>query len=163
MKQLNEMNKKNIKNVLFVCTGNSCRSVMAEGLLKKELAKIGKGDIEVYSAGISTIDGFPPTEKTIAVMKAEGVDVSGYKSERLTLNMIHRSDLILGMESIHVDEVLNLAPHSVDKTYLLKEHTGKKDRASGFAVPDPIGRPLEIYERILEMVKESIEELIKKL
>ncbi|MFA6610292.1 MAG: low molecular weight protein arginine phosphatase, partial [Candidatus Omnitrophota bacterium] len=59
----------NIKSVLFVCTGNSCRSVMAEGFMKKYLRELGKADIEVRSAGISAAEGFFPTAETIEVMR----------------------------------------------------------------------------------------------
>ena len=68
------MNK--IIRILFVCTGNSCRSIMAEGLMKSVLKGLGKVGIDVSSAGVSAIDGFRPTHETIEVMKREGVDVS---------------------------------------------------------------------------------------
>ena len=66
------------RSVLFVCTGNSCRSVMAEGLLRKYLKELGKDDIEVRSAGPSAVNGSPATKETIEVMKKEGIDVSPF-------------------------------------------------------------------------------------
>lgn len=149
------MNK--IKSVLFVCTGNSCRSIMAEGLLKKYLKEAGKGDIEVSSAGITALDGFTPMEETVDVMKTQGVDVSGLRSRRLTKEMIETNDLILVMEGIHKDFVLKLDPSAAGKTHLLKKF-GAGDRSKypeGEGVPDPIGKPVEFYRLSLEIIKEE--------
>lgn len=136
---------------------------MAEGLLKKMLEDRGRSDILVYSAGISAIGGFSPTDNTIKVMEKEGIDVSGHKTAKLTQQMIKDADLILGMENIHRDEVINLDPSAKEKTYILREYINKKEGSSGFGIPDPIGRPMEVYERVLGMIKESIEELMKRL
>ncbi|MFH1752575.1 MAG: low molecular weight protein arginine phosphatase [Candidatus Omnitrophota bacterium] len=152
-----------IKRVLFVCTGNSCRSIMAEGLLRKKLEELGRSDIEVSSAGTCAVGGFVPTAMTVSAMKEEGVDVSGYKTTRLTPDKIYNADLILAMETRHVDAILNLDPNADGKTYLLRRYARVKNEPGGVEVMDPIGRPLEIYERVLTMIKKSIEELVKLL
>lgn len=154
---------KNIKNVLFICTGNSCRSIMAEGLLKKLLKEKNKEGFGVSSAGVAAMDGLKPAENTIKAMKKEGVDVSGYKADMLTKDMIDKADLILTMEKGHRDTVLKLSPEAGSKTFLLKEFTCAGKEISPLSVPDPIGGPLEVYERILNMLKQSIEELVKRL
>lgn len=136
---------------------------MAEGLLKKMLADKGKNDIQVSSAGMLAIGGFTPTENTIKVMKKEGIDVSGYKAAKLTLETIKEADIILAMEKIHKDKVINFVPEAKEKTYLLREYIGKNTPHSNSGIPDPIGKPLEVYERVLDMIKESIKELVKKL
>ena len=157
------MTKEKIRNILFVCTGNSCRSVMAEGLLKKMLKDRGRSDIEVHSAGISAMDGFPPTDKTAAVMKKEGIDLSDFKTARLTLGMIQKADLMLVMDYMHREEILNFAPDAGDKIHLLKEYVGVNDGYGGVTVPDPIGRPLEVYERVLTTIKKALEKLMERL
>jgi len=155
--------KKKIKNILFVCTGNTCRSVMAEGLLRKMLKDKKKDDIQISSAGILAIDGFSPTDKTIEVMKKEGIDISGYETNKLTKKIIEEADLVLAMENIHKDEVLSLVPQAKEKTHLLRKYANKKNDPSYLDIQDPMGRPLEIYERILSTIKDSIKELVKEL
>ena len=119
------MNK--VRSILFVCTGNSCRSVMAEGLLKKRLKELGKSDIVVRSAGVRAIDGYPPMNETIEVMKAEGVDLSGFRSAGITDEFIKGSDLILVMSPLHKAEVIRRFPGAARKTFLLREY-GKTEK-----------------------------------
>lgn len=154
-----------VRSVLFVCTGNTCRSVMAAALLKKYLNEAGKTDIEVRSAGISAIDGLPPAKETIAALKEKDIDVSQMKSKRLTDDWIKISDLILVMENMHRDEVIRRVPDASAKTYLLKEFgaDGKKVYVEGFSVPDPIGGPIDDYEESLGIIEEQIKRIAKIL
>ena len=110
-----------IHSVLFVCTGNSCRSVMAEGLLKKKLKELGKDDIVVRSAGVRSINDYPPTDETIEVMKGEGVDISRFKSTVLNNKLIIGADLILVMSAMHKAEIIRWTPEASAKTFLLRE------------------------------------------
>ncbi len=156
----------NIKSILFVCTGNSCRSIMAEGLMKKYLKALGKDNIEVVSAGVGAIDGFPPTEETIETMKKEGVDVSGYRSKKITQEMIKSADLILVMEAPHKDIVARFVPGAAPKTYLLKEFLVEKldkNYPDSHNIPDPIGRPMDYYKLSFEIIKNQIERIAKLL
>lgn len=157
------MNK--VKKVLFVCTGNSCRSVMAEGLLKKYLEKLGKSDIEVTSAGIRGLDGLPPTEETIDVLKAEGVSMGDFRSRSVTTEMIKEADLILAMEDLHKDEILRRMPEVSGKVFLLKEfgHPVNGNYEEGIGIPDPIGRSVEFYKYVLTLIKKEAERIAKIL
>ena len=144
-----------IKFVLFVCTGNSCRSVMAEGLLRKYLKEAGKEHIRVSSAGIVAIDGFPPTQETVMVTGAEGVDVSGSRSRKLTKEIIKEADLILVMEEMHRNFVIMMDRGAASKTYLLRsfrEDPGRK-YPEGAGIPDPIGKPLDFYKLSFQIIK----------
>lgn len=151
-----------IKSILMVCTGNSCRSVMAEGLFKKYLNEAGMRDIEVVSAGVMALDGLPPTDETIEVMKGQGVDVSGYRSKRLTADIINKSDLILTMEDIHKAFVLRIDPMAEGKVYLLKKYGANDMRRypKGDGVPDPIGKPIDFYRLSFEIIKEETKRIV---
>jgi len=158
------MAKKKIKEILFVCTGNSCRSIMAEGLLKKILKELGHKGVHARSAGIAAADGLKPAENTIAVMKREGIDVSDYQASLITEDMVKSSDLILTMSRRQKEVVLEIMPQAREKTHLLKEYVAEKgDETLGLEVEDPIGLPLEAYERVLNMLKESIGKLVRNL
>lgn len=138
---------------------------MAEGLFRKYLDEAGKTDIEVRSAGIIALDGFPPTDETMKVMKDNGVDVSGYKSKRITADLINKSDLVLVMEGVHKDFVIRMAPKADGKVHLLKKY-GAKDKfkyPEDDGVPDPIGRPIDFYKLSLEIIKEEVKRIVALL
>ncbi len=153
-----------IKSILLICTGNSCRSVMAEGLLRKYLKDHNCG-IKVVSAGISTLTGMMASSNAIEVMRREGIDISVHRAQAVTQQMIKEADLILGMEPIHIEMVLNIVPEAKEKTHLLVEYAcGKEiDAKINPWVVDPIGKPKEVYESVLITLKDAIERLGKKI
>jgi len=138
---------------------------MAEGLLKKYLKELDKPGIEVTSAGTRGLDGVPPTEETIDVLKAEGVAMGDFRSRNVTAGMIREADLILVMEDLHKDEVLRRAPEASGKTFLLKEFgvPHAKNHEEGIGIPDPIGRPIEFYKYVLNLIKKETERIAKIL
>ncbi len=147
-----------MKNILFVCTGNSCRSVMAEGLFKKAVAGREK-DFIVGSAGVAAFDGYPSTLETIRAMHREGIDISGHQSRRLTREMVEQADKIYVAEKLHQEMILNFWPQSVGKVHLLTEFADDKNK--GMDVPDPIKTSDEFYREILKMIEKCIHRIVE--
>jgi len=145
----------NKKIVLFICTGNSCRSVMAKGLLEKRLKEKKRADVEVLSAGLMLTGGMPASFETQELLKGEGIDVSAHRSQRVTAAMIKKADLILVMEKLQEERILQTAPEAKNRVFLLKEFAKIKD--NNLDIADPIGRPKDFYEQIFGMIKDSIE------
>lgn len=146
----------NTKVVLFVCTGNSCRSVMARALLEKKIRESGKKNIEVIDAGTGTFGGMFPSGPTIELLAREGIDVSSHASVQLTRRIIRKSDLILVMSKIHKEQILSMEPEAKARVFLLREFAFGQGLPDA-DIPDPIGQPMETYEDCLDSIKQSIE------
>lgn len=152
-----------MRKILFVCTGNSCRSVMAEGLFKK-LTQDRAGEFEVSSAGISAIDGFPASPETIKAMKAEGVDVSGHVSRRLTVDMVRTSDKLFVMETMHKDWILRFVPEAKSKVFLLTDfHAPAYEDTGDVDIPDPIQMSDSFYQNVLSVISDCLEKIAQSL
>src|SRR6476646_3579178 len=102
-----------MKTILFLCTGNVCRSPMAEGLFRHAVK--GRGEFRVLSAGLGAIDGQPPTNHSVQAMREIGLDISRQRSNALTADMVRSADYIFGMTHSHVDTVLLLYPKAAEK------------------------------------------------
>ena len=150
-----------VKSILLVCTGNSCRSIMAEGILKKYLKELGKDDVEVISAGVHAIDGMSPTRETIEVMSKEGIDVSGFRSKGLAKDNIKKADLILVMAGHHMDDIITRMPEAAQKVHILKQFGVESENKScdDLDISDPIGRDKNFYEEVLAAIKKEMKRI----
>ena len=149
--------------ILFVCTGNTCRSPMAEGALRSLLEKVRPGKFEVVSAGTMGASGYPATMYAVEAAKIRDADISDHQSQPLTSQLIESVELIFGMTPSHVAEVLRLADDAQDKTYLFKNFPDSDHLGEG--VDDPIGQSLERYNEtfleISEFLDRQLDEIVK--
>jgi RpiB/LacA/LacB family sugar-phosphate isomerase len=147
-----------MKTILFICTGNVCRSPMAEALFRQ--ATIGRGDFRVLSAGLGALDGQPPTAHSVAAMRELDVDISGQRSRMLTADLVRSADFIFGMTHGHVDAVALLYPAAAEKTFLLREFDETLD-AFERDIADPIGSPYDVYVHCRDQIEQGIASLLK--
>jgi L-threonylcarbamoyladenylate synthase len=141
--------------LLFVCTGNSCRSVMAKALMKKFVNEAGISEkVHIDSAGTSTFAGIGAAPYTVSVLKDEGIDVSGHRGKNLNKDILKRSDIIFVMEKRHMSAIIGMMPEIENKVRLLKD---------GVDIPDPIGRPIEEYKRVLGVIKQEVEDIFLEI
>jgi RpiB/LacA/LacB family sugar-phosphate isomerase len=149
-----------MKTILFVCTGNVCRSPMAEGLFRRAMGARGK--FRVLSAGLGAMDGQPPSPYAVQAVAELGIDISNQRSHRLTGDLVEQADYILGMTHSHIDMVMMLYPHVAEKTFLLREfdetlESFEKD------ISDPIGGSYEVYLNCRDQIEQGIASLTRFL
>ena len=132
-----------IKHILFVCTGNICRSPFAEGLLKKLVQKKGLDDIVIDSAGLLALPGNSASGLAQKVAAEYDVDLSGHIAKSVKEDIIAGSDLILVMENSHAKDLLDAFPEAEDKVFLIRRFArfGSRDRG----IADPYGLNYEAY------------------
>lgn len=149
------------RTIIFVCTGNTCRSAMAGGIAKVLLARregvsvgdLRKNGIFVSSAGIWGIDGCRATPEAIRAARGHGADISKHRSRKLTMELINSSDLVSCMTGYHVEEVRCLVPTAGEKVRRL---AGNRD------IPDPIGGGADVYCRTADRIEKAIAAWLNK-
>lgn len=154
-------------NILFVCTGNTCRSSMAEGILKFLLKENNIENINVSSAGLSAFEGQRANEKAIDVLINKGIDIKTHRSRQLTEEIIKTSDLILTMTGSHKKLITNTLPEYSHKIYTLKEYALKVNSEStentNIDIDDPYGMDMKTYEETSNEITEQLIKIIKTI
>jgi glycine hydroxymethyltransferase len=149
-----------MKTILFVCTGNVCRSPMAEGLFRHTMR--GRNDFRVCSAGLSAAEGLPPSDHAIHAMRELGIDIARQTSRQLTAKMVQEADYIFGMSHSHVDTIIALYPQAAEKTFLLREFD---DTLGNFEndISDPIGQSFDVYINTRDQIEQGIASMLRYL
>jgi protein-tyrosine-phosphatase len=148
-----------VKKVLLVCTGNTCRSPMAAGLLRRIWQEANPGwYLEVSSAGTGAFPGLDASEHAVDVMKERQVDIADHRSRPLTAELLTEADLVLTMTRRHKEQILALFPGAEGKVYSLGEYTG-----SGADVPDPFGGSRDDYARTAEALDRYLRQVVERI
>lgn len=146
--------------IMFICTGNICRSAMAHKMLEKK-AKEENKDIEVYSCGVFAEDGDVPTYEGIDVMREYGIDLSKHRATNIRNSNIKDMDVILCATTSHKNNVISMYPELKEKVYTMKEYAGydKKD----IDIKDPWGYGIATYRICAAEIEDCINKYIEKL
>jgi len=145
--------------ILFICTGNTCRSPLAAAIAARVAQERGLGDLVVESAGTSAVEGQAASEGALLVGIERELDVSGHRARQLTPELVARSDLILVMGPHHLERVEALG--GAGKTYLLTDYSGRT--AEGRPVSDPFGGDLEVYRATVDELEAEIRRAVDRV
>lgn len=149
-----------VRRVLFLCTGNTCRSPMAEVIARDAAGRRGL-QLEFYSAGIAALEGAPASEGAEIVARAHGLDLGGHRATHLDRVKASELDLILGMDPVHLGEAERVAPDVPRR--LITDSLPGKDTRRGTPVPDPFGGWIERYEEAFRLIEASIDAFLERL
>lgn len=143
--------------ILFVCTGNTCRSPMAEGIARRELEARGWGHVRVDSAGVAAFPGSPISEGALRAGHRHGVDLDRHRSTPISRPLLDEADLVLAMSPAHL-RPLEEAGYGQKATLLPTFARGATEIRAGEGVRDPIGGDDSLYEATFH----ELEELVRK-
>lgn len=145
--------------VLLVCTGNTCRSPMAEVILRRIAAERGLDRVEIGSAGVGAWEGSPASEGAYLVALEHGLDLSAHRARTVTRELLQEADLVLAMSAGHAARVAALG--AAEKVVRLGDYVG---RPAGEAdVPDPFGGGLDDYRATFARLAELLEDAVARL
>ncbi len=155
------LQRMNRVHILLVCTGNTCRSPMAEGILKKLLAdrlgttpdKLADQAVHVESAGTSAMAGLPASAEGVEVLRGRGIDISEHRSRPATLELLRRADYIFTLTAAHREQILLDDPSLEDRCSLLDARD----------IADPIGGDASVYAQCADQIENALRKRLEEI
>ena len=149
-------------NVLFVCSGNICRSPMAIEYFRHAVAREGLAGITIDSAGTLGIEGARASDEAIEAMAEIGVDLSQHRSKGLTAEMFDVADIVVAMSHDHLVAMAHFFPEGHGERFLLRAFQASADPdPNPRDLDDPIGSPVEVYRERLTQIRSAIDNLVR--
>ena len=145
-------------NLLFVCSGNTCRSPLAEALARKIAERRGIEDLNVSSAGTNAWDSVPATDEALLVGMERDLDLTGHRSRKLTPAIVSEADLIFVMTPGHIEQVKQMGGRG--KVHVIDEYASG---VSNTGITDPYGGDLEAYRATADILEQELERLFDRL
>ncbi|MBA2707014.1 MAG: low molecular weight protein arginine phosphatase [Gemmatimonadaceae bacterium] len=145
--------------LLFACSGNTCRSPLAEAIAKRLLEVAGRTDVDVSSAGTQAWDGSPASDGALLVGMERNLDLSAHRSRPLTAEVVANSDLILVMSRAHLTRVKELDPRA--RVHLLAGFSSGS--SAGRSIQDPFGGDLAAYRATADDLEEELTGLLERI
>jgi protein-tyrosine-phosphatase len=148
------------KRILFVCSGNLCRSFMAESIFRKQLKKRSLPHVQAESAGLLDLGGAAADPQAVSILREKGIDGSAHRSRLLSAEMVDRADRVLVMEEAQREELLRRHPGAEGKVRLLKSFSPLGE-AGCLDIEDPHGREPYHYRSCFAEIYFSLEGLFR--